>query len=178
MNTFTSAHHVILNSAPNTFCLEIAQKVLLDAKFVTYPSSIDKHHNWRGGNLKHTSEVIEFAMEMAMITTRDRKVDESCVYLSSLLHDYGKIYAYEPYGTTPDCWRKVKNYTPSLHIEKSIERAKELIDGRFLGQVLHCIGAHHRTIEWGSLWEPETREAWIVHLADMASVFCIENRPQ
>jgi len=95
-----------------------------------------------------------------------------------MLHDYGKIYTYEKKG---DKWDKTADYTKSLHIVKSVEKAKEFLAGKvsteMLDRIVHCIAAHHGRKEWGALEEPRTSEAWMLHLADMTSVFCIANRP-
>jgi len=39
----------------------------------------------------------------------------------------------------------------------------------FHDAVLHCILSHHGRREWGSSVAPNSREAWLVHIADMMS---------
>lgn len=39
--------------------------------------------------------------------------------------------------------------------------------------IAHCILAHHGRLEYGSPVEPQTPEAWAIHLADMTSVLVI-----
>jgi len=43
------------------------------------------------------------------------------------------------------------------------------VDAQYHDAVLHCILSHHGRREWGSAVAPSSREAWLVHLADMKS---------
>ena len=44
-------------------------------------------------------------------------------------------------------------------------------------EIGHLILSHHGRRDWGAIQEPKTAEAWALHLADMASAFCYESRP-
>jgi 3'-5' exoribonuclease len=174
------------NVRANVAVTAVMDELMKDEKFCTIPSSNGKHHYYKHGNLKHTSEVVCLAMDAVRTANAYRRVgnekelDEVVVFLSALLHDYGKIYAYELDPEKPGHWRKTKDYRIQLHIEKSIEKATEILDGKVseetIEAVLHAIGAHHGKIEWGALWLPTTPEAWAVHLADMNSVFVVTSR--
>lgn len=168
-------------------CTAAVEFVLADPQFCTVPSSTGKHHYYKGGNLRHTYEVTHLACVNTISANSHRRLamlpgelDLETVFLSAVLHDFGKIHAYEVDPAKDGHWRKTKDYTIQLHIEKSVETAKNLLTGKIsqekLEAVVHCIGAHHGKIEWGALWLPKTSEAWVVHLADMLSVFCVVNR--
>lgn len=156
---------------------DLAIQILNNRQFRRVPSSIDKHHIEEGGNLRHTCEVVLIALDMAKsIIALKKQVDLSIVFSAALLHDYGKIDTYECVGMS---WRKVCPYTKESHITSGIDYARELLTGWYpkkTAAIVHCIGAHHGRKDYGALWEPNTPEAWIVHLADMASVFGIEGR--
>lgn len=166
---------------------DICEELVQDDKFTTWPASIDKHHNRTCGLLQHTLEVTNLARSMALCSDSYRNqadkpiLNLDVIFISCLLHDYGKTYTYrkiyedDMIGMVK--WGKIREYTKSLHIYKSIEKVYQFLGGSaILDDVIHCVGAHHGRIDYGSLWEPKTPEAWIVHLADMASVFCIEDK--
>lgn len=168
----------------------VIETLIADEKFIHWPASMDKHHNYEYGLLKHTIEVMNLCIINSTLSTdyrvqqQNRGINLETVLIAALLHDYGKTYTYE-YAfsskyTTNSTWKKTLEYTKSLHIYKSIDKAHELLDevisNSTLQDVIHCIGAHHGRIDYGSLWEPNTPEAWILHLADMTSVFCIADR--
>jgi len=163
---------------------EASHSLLQDDKFMYGPSSINHHHTFINGNFIHTVEVIDLCLSNSRVVDRNRYIkgttplDIEVLVLSALLHDYGKICTYEQ--SSFDIWVKVKFYTKSLHIYKSIDKATELLEKKLdryrMESLIHCIGAHHGRIDYGALWEPNSPEAWILHLSDMASVFSIENR--
>lgn len=167
-------------------CEELVYTIGNDEKFSIIPSSTGKHHYYPHGNLVHTSEVVASAMEMCRTANAYRRmrdlpeVDEVVVFLAALLHDYGKIYAYENVSGSTFAYTKTKDYTIQLHIQESIEKATKLLKNRIdsvsFDKIIHAIGAHHGKIEWGALWLPNSPEAWAVHLADMTSVFVIHDR--
>lgn len=167
-----------LLSAP---AVDIAIKVVSDPRFTLAPGSSDKHHSYDGGLVQHTYEVMVRSMDGLhfLQSQSEKKVDTEVIFLSSLLHDWGKIHVYSQ--VKPNVWAKTLDYTKSLHIEKSdeyfwsnvapvlphsMERKKH---------ISHCIRAHHGRIDYGSLEEPQTTEAWILHLADMYSAFCVSD---
>lgn len=146
--------------------------------FLDTPSSIDKHHAWHGGNAQHTFEVVLLAMDTVWTAARvGVKLDAPVVFASALLHDIGKIDAYQ---CVSGVWGKSDAYTKSFHIQQSIARGESIVADLGIAKqwypIRHCIGAHHGRIDYGALWEPQTKEAWSVHLADMASVFAIHGR--
>lgn len=79
-------------------------------------------------------------------------------------------------------WMKTPHRTLIRHVTRSYSEfnitcretqpREEWSDGRekTLEQIGHCILAHHGRLEYGSPVEPETPEAWALHLADMISV--------
>ena len=168
----------------------LVETTLADEKFIEWPASIDKHHSYQHGLLKHTIEVMSLCIANWNVSDTRRfndgktPINLETVLISALLHDYGKVYTYNSVhhdkNTNMSRWGKTPEYTKSLHIYKSIDKAHECLDGVLdevqLQDVIHCIGAHHGRIDYGSLWEPKTPEAWVLHLADMASVFCIANK--
>jgi 3'-5' exoribonuclease len=154
-----------------------------DPRFNLWPSSIDKHHSWEGGNRDHTYQVTSLASHTGLLAQyTGAKIDQEVLQAAALMHDYGKIDTYEK---VDGVWRKVANYTKSMHIERSIHHARLILpelgftEGVLghVGRIVDCIGSHHGRLEWGALWEPRTPEAWLLHLADMASAMTMGGGP-
>lgn len=139
-------------------------------RFEQTPASTGGHHAKLGGLLLHTSEVVHIARESA----RTMRANVDLVVTAALLHDVGKVEAYEigPGGFT---------YTPcgllvghvvlgALMLERRIAEvgADVCTPGQLL-ELQHMILSHHGSLEFGSPVQPMTTEAEIVHWADEAS---------
>lgn len=139
-------------------------------RFETTPASTNGHHARLGGLLLHTSEVMHIARE----TARTMRANVDLAVTASLLHDIGKVEAYEigPGGFT---------YSPSgvllghvvlgaLMLERRAAEAGASVctPGQLL-ELQHMILSHHGSLEFGSPVQPMTTEAEIVHWADEAS---------
>ena len=175
---------------------------LLDIpRFVRWPASPSKHHTWAGGLAEHTAQVHGIAMRLCdAAEAAGKPMDRLVVACASIFHDAGKIHdyaevkrdpsAYGPIGLDachrpidlPDSiWVKDRHCDLIHHVVRSAEMWDQLSDFAFVDtdfgmSVKHAILAHHGRLEWGSPVTPKTREAWAVHLADMSSVHCIEER--
>lgn len=158
-------------------------------RFAQWPASLSKHHCWKGGLLKHTEEVANIAVDIAKATIVEGKpIDMGVVVMASVYHDFGKIYDYEEQVVIEHgipialgTFAKSAHYGMIHHVARSFQLFEEnapTLPADFRKAVSHCILAHHGRLEYGSPVLPTTREAWAVHLADMASVHCIEQRKE
>jgi len=60
-----------------------------------YPASIRYHHNYTGGLLDHTLEVLEISLEIAdLIEKRGFSIDREALIISAICHDFGKFEEY------------------------------------------------------------------------------------
>ena len=139
-------------------------------RFERWPASIAAHHALIGGLLQHVTEVAVFARTIA----RSMHGDADLALAGALLHDIGKLDAYEigPRGFA---------YTPAnflvghvvLGLQMLDERIATLPPGTLLAsqvrEIQHLVLAHHGSLEFGSPVIPATLEAEIVHWADEAS---------
>jgi 3'-5' exoribonuclease len=126
-----------------------------------WPGSIDKHHAYEGGLVKHTYEVMCIAYDMAETTGAVKTI----VMEAAAWHDVGKVRCYAP--LSDGTWIKTGVYHQVGHVIESHHMYLEL-EGNNLA-VEHAILAHHGRREWRSPVEPQTLEAWVVHWADMSS---------
>lgn len=161
----------------------LCTKVIDDPRFRICPASVGKHHFWPGGLLRHTLEVVQFSLCMCkasctLLDAGKSPVDDHVVALAAVFHDYAKIYCYEERGGG---WVMTDYSNKIQHVYGSAEYFSTLasdcqVPERVKREVVHAILAQHGRNEWGSPVTPYSKEAWIVHLADMASVNICEER--
>ena len=128
----------------------------------------------------HSIEVGEAALALAQsIPTYTDALSVDVLVLGALLHDVGKVLEYEVRAGVGIKRAAIAHarYHTTLGIQLvteavTLERATldEAGSPRWLvDAVLHVIESHHAMKEWGSPTAPASREAWLLHLADMAS---------
>lgn len=139
-------------------------------RFAVWPAARSYHHTYRGGLLAHTVEVATIALGMAELIP---DVNRDVLLTAALWHDWGKVREYQPDG--------MGGYESALgsaaHIPIGADKFSEVYTGD-PEPVRHCILAHHGRVDWGSPVAPATREALILHQADMLSAFYGETRKE
>lgn len=161
-----------------TACID----VLNDPRFQAAPASVNKHHCFNGGLLRHTSEVMQIAKNLMKLHEHINgvRLSNDVIATAVVFHDFGKTWDYEQVPGAIG-WRHTLHYDRIGHLSRSameFQRAMIANDASWESQdhILHCILSHHGRKEWGSPRTPRTPEARILHQADMASVYAIENR--
>jgi 3'-5' exoribonuclease len=146
-------------------------------RFERAPGSTAGHHAKLGGLLQHTMEVVNIAVTAAKSV---RKASHDLVVAGALLHDVGKVEAYEitsaGFGYTPCGLLLGHVVLGALMLERRVaaagasgtSAAPVCSDGQLL-ELQHMILSHHGKLEFGSPVPPMTPEAEIVHWADEAS---------
>lgn len=144
---------------------------LFRLQFERAPGSTKGHHAKIGGLLQHTVEVANIAVTSARAV---RKANVDLVIAGALLHDTGKVEAYEVgpggFAQTP-CGLLVGHVVLGvLLLERRLQALGEppCTEGQLL-ELRHMILSHHGKQEFGSPVVPMTLEAQIVHHADDAS---------
>ncbi|MCC6769776.1 MAG: HD domain-containing protein [Gemmatimonadaceae bacterium] len=128
----------------------------------------------------HSIEVAEAALGLARsVPTYSDALSVDVLVLGALLHDVGKVLeydvlpgvgirrasmAYARYHTTLGIQLVTEAVTLGRATLEAAATPRWLVDA-----VLHVIESHHAMKEWGSPTTPASREAWLLHLADMAS---------
>ncbi|MBQ4347581.1 MAG: HD domain-containing protein [Firmicutes bacterium] len=154
----------------------------ISGEFVRHSAAKLIHHNYLGGLLEHTLNVVEICDFMA---PRFKNVNRDVLIACAMLHDVGKIAELSEFP--------INDYTEDgqllghiyMGAELVAKKAKDIPDFPPMLETLikHCILAHHGEYEWGSPKLPRTIEAFILHVADrmdaMTKVFddTIENSP-
>jgi 3'-5' exoribonuclease len=135
-------------------------------RWSTAPAAKKYHQAYRHGLLEHSLSV---AQGVSAISATFPGIDRDIAVAGALLHDIGKIDAYETVGGAHDL-----TDTGKLHGEiplgyYRVRRAIEDIPGFPPEQaeaLLHIILSHHGQLEHGSPVVPCTREATLVHMID------------
>lgn len=139
-------------------------------RFERSPASTGGHHAKLGGLLLHVYEVTNIAKQ----TARTVHANVDLAVTGALLHDIGKIEAYEvgPTGFTHTPCGLLLGHVVlgSLMLERRHATAGGMLcsNGQ-LTELHHMILSHHGSLEFGSPVQPMTTEAEIVHWADEAS---------
>lgn len=168
------------------------QKILDTPEFFTHPASTGIHHGYVGGLAIHTLEVLDYAVA---ISKPFPQADMDVLIASGLWHDYGKIWDYklvtvfkDQYNELPKHYVLVEShndykkvyiadteYKNQIHhitgstAEFTAAAISAGVDRKTIQEVQHCIIGHHGRKDWGSIKEPQTLEAWLLHSADYAS---------
>ncbi len=139
-------------------------------RFERAPASTGGHHAVIGGLLLHTYEVAS----IARATARTTRANRDLVFAGAMLHDIGKVEAYEvgAAGFTPSPCGLLLGHVVlgALMLERALARLGYQVcsEGQLL-ELQHMILSHHGTLEFGSPVQPMTLEAEIVHWADESS---------
>ncbi len=139
-------------------------------RFERTPGSPSSHHAKVGGLLLHTFEVAS----IARATARTTRANQDLVLAGALLHDIGKVEAYEVSATgfsiTTSGLLLGHVVLGALMLERALAKLDAPIcsDGQIL-ELQHMILSHHGSLEFGSPVQPMTVEAEIVHWSDEAS---------
>ena len=155
----------IISLVQNEKLKAICNKLLEDKKeFYFKPAATSHHHNYVGGLVQHTCEVMLNASAMATFYNVNRDI----VIVASLFHDIMKIEEYDINGNMLEYGNMIGHISGSASYFESLANEFGLDEDLKL-QVKHCILAHHGQKEWGSPVEPRTMEAAIVFCADLCS---------
>lgn len=140
------------------------------ARFERAPASVGGHHCRLGGLLEHVTEVAAIARQ----TARMMRANADLAVAGALLHDIGKVEAYdiswEGFTRTREGQLLEHVVLGCLMLDrKHRELSQPICSDHQLLELQHLILAHHGFLEFGSPVRPLTAEAEILHWADEAS---------
>jgi 3'-5' exoribonuclease len=130
------------------------------------PAGKRYHHAYRHGLLEHSLTV---AQSVSAISAMFGGIDRDVAVAGALLHDIGKLDAYELGGTSISMSDdgRLQGEIPLGYYR--VRRTIDRLDGfppELARAVLHIILSHHGALEHGSPVVPCTREATLVHMID------------
>jgi 3'-5' exoribonuclease len=135
-------------------------------RFRVAPAAKYYHQAYRHGLLDHTVSVAQAVNAAAGAFPG---VDRDVAVTGALLHDIGKIQAYndDPLAIDLTDAGRLQGEIPLGYY--MVRRAIESIDGfdpKLAQAILHIVLSHHGTLSNGSPVVPATREATLVHMID------------
>ena len=138
-------------------------------QFRNAPAAIKLHHNYLGGLLEHTHNMLRLAVAILPLYP---KVQSDLVLAGIFLHDIGKTaeIGYDIAFSYTDSGQLIGHIVQSLLMvnEKADALAAEgtPIDKSILDALGHIILSHHGQYEFGSPKLPATAEAFMVNYID------------
>jgi 3'-5' exoribonuclease len=135
-------------------------------RFREAPAAKHYHQAYRHGLLEHSLTV---AQAVSATSATFAGIDRDVAVTGALLHDIGKLDAYELRGDTIQMSDQGRLYGEIALGYYRVRDAIEGLDGfpaEIAQAVLHIILSHHGTLEYGSPVIPCTREATLVHMID------------
>jgi 3'-5' exoribonuclease len=147
---------------------KLASIPLNNQRYHEAPGGSSHHHNYVHGLYQHVSEVVDACEDMC-----GPGIERDVLLTAAIWHDYHKIYEF----TQPDEKGKIEKLPYLYTVGHVVGSANELLEtskkfALFTGAaeaMYHCCLAHHGRFEWRSPAEPRTKEAWVLHSADMLS---------
>jgi 3'-5' exoribonuclease len=130
------------------------------------PAAKRYHQAYRHGLLEHSLGV---AQAVSTISATFPGIDREVAVTGALLHDIGKLEAYEMRGEAIEMSDPGRLFGEIALGYYRVRRAIEELDGfppDRARAVLHIILSHHGSLEHGSPVIPCTREATLVHMID------------
>jgi 3'-5' exoribonuclease len=136
------------------------------ARFREAPAAKVYHQAYRHGLLEHT---ISVAQAVSAAANFFPGIDREVAVAGALLHDIGKIEAYndDPLAIDLTDSGRLQGEIPLGYykVRRQIEEIPDF-DPALAQAVLHIILSHHGSLEHGSPVVPATREAVLVHMID------------
>jgi 3'-5' exoribonuclease len=133
------------------------------------PSASVLHHNYVGGNLQHSMNVLELCMTMYRLYPEIRR---DLLVCGAILHDVGKIREYSPgiaISQTMEGAFIGHSVIGDRLLRKAIEnvRSSSGFSEELENELCHIVLSHHGTPDRGSPMKPKNVEGWVLHYADL-----------
>jgi len=136
------------------------------ASYRDAPAAKRYHQAYRHGLLEHCLTV---AQAVSAISATFPGIDRDVAVTGALLHDIGKLEAYEVRGgaiSMSDHGRLYGEIPIGYYVVRRTIEQLDRFPGELAQAVLHIILSHHGSLEHGSPVVPSTREATLVHMID------------
>ena len=160
----------ILNTLKSPHLRKLFQRMLEDpelrGRLLRAPAATTYHHNYLGGLLEHTLNILRIADTLARMYPH---LDRDLLLAGAFLHDIGKVEEYEitPAGIeVTDRGRLLGHILLGVEILNRYAREVRDFPRDLLMRLQHMILSHHGELEWGSPVRPALVEAQVLHFLD------------
>ena len=171
--------------------------ILNNEDFFNFPASTHMHHAYVGGLATHTIEVTQTAGALCLMHPKaDKDIvmtaalwhDFAKIWEYNLVVYFKSFDKDKPFGDLPrrhvlveshEAYKKIYQanfeYKDRIHhvsgsmAEFTTAATVRGVNRSKIQAVQHAILAHHGRKDWGTVKEPQTIEAWILHTADYSS---------
>ena len=159
----------IENEGLRNLISEFVKDKELMKNFCTAPAAMQMHHNFLGGLLEHTLNMLNVARALFPLYP---KIQKDLVIAAIFLHDIAKTMelSYQVGISYTDQGQLLGHITQGVQLVT--RRADKLaaegkpVDQDVLDCLLHIIISHHGVPEFGAVKVPATPEAYMVHYID------------
>ena len=158
-----------IESIKNNSLKKLLQEIFEEVKekFKKHPGAIQIHHNWIGGLLEHTLEVIECCETSVRLF---EELDRDLLLTAAILHDIGKL---EELEMTSRIKGSQKGQLVGHLVLGAIYISEKLkdsdLDDLTKNKLLHLLISNHGKLEFGSPKETMLPEALALYYADESS---------
>lgn len=145
--------------------------ILQNDLFFECVGSVGKHHSYVGGLSAHTLEVINYCLNQAKMF---KNADLDVLIASAAWHDFCKIFDYKKEGSNfveDNQYKQRIHHVTGSTAEFTYWAFSNSVTRDIVQSVQHCILSHHGRREYGSIREPQSLEAILLHQADYLSAF-------
>ena len=171
IDTMWEKFNRVIDSVENPHIKQLLKNIFSDPdiaeRFKYSPAAEKVHHDFIGGLLEHTLEVLRYALTIAKDYPQ---ADKDIVIAGAMLHDIGKIYEL---GIEKASVIRTKVGYLIGHITLGVELILKYMPDDFPEElkvaILHIVLSHHTELEYGAVVKPATIEAAIVAMADVSS---------
>ncbi|MFV0439676.1 MAG: 3'-5' exoribonuclease YhaM family protein [Lachnospirales bacterium] len=159
-----------INSFTNEYLKELLTNIYtkredITSAIKTHSAAKSMHHNYMGGLIEHTTNIVEICDFLANKYTN---IDRDLLLSSAMLHDIGKIYELSefPFNDYTDDGQLLGHIV--MGTELITEEANKIQDfpHQLMSLLKHCILSHHGEYEYGSPKLPQILEALFLNMAD------------
>ncbi len=154
------------------------QAATLYPLYSRYPAATSVHHAFPGGLLNHTWQMLHLLEGVYPVYPYPDDIKVERIILSILFHDWGKVCEYNVEGErTENGYLLGHIYMSANYLNNLLRDFFTEVDGGRLSEgskreinfIVHCILAHHGTLEFGSPVLPCIPEAQLLNYLDNIS---------
>jgi 3'-5' exoribonuclease len=138
--------------------------------FAMAPAARKVHHNYLGGLLEHTLEVVDHCL--LMLKVYPGRLHPSLLLTGAILHDIGKLEEYDVKSLAfnlTDRGKLLGHICIGLEMVQEKLKALENFPAEIRLELEHMLLSHHGEKEWGSPEVPKTFNAYALFHADLVS---------
>lgn len=142
-------------------------------KLFKCPAASRIHHNYQGGLIIHTAEVLRLCLSVVDAMEEYDFIDRDVLISGAILHDMGKVntYGLNEFNMAQmlPTERSIGHLFYGMQLVGLASAGKFKVSQEFVDEVLHCIASHHGEPQYGSIKPCLSIESGILSKMDYIS---------